>query len=320
MLHTTGNPDDIVWCDMNGDSIGSGPTIVYEAAEVDMLSAKITDEFGCADTATVILIMNDEEVNVFDPIAGIFGQDVACVDEVFELELDVATPDDFTYNWGPEECVVSGGDTPIVTVSVQDADKEFAVTVTHIESMMDTVYTHFVAVNIVDVVLDCDFEDGSINWGSEGTITVTSPEDATYEWSNGETGSSITIEPLEDTEYSVTVTDSFGCTGVASKTVTVVPVNCSEEGVFIPNAFSPNGDAVNDVFQLRSDGWVESIDVFIVYNRWGEEIYNANGDTSGWDGTYNNEQLAPDAFAYCIKGVCIDGEEFTRVGNVTLMK
>ncbi len=314
---TSEDPEDIVWCDMNGDSIGSGPMITYTADSLDFLSAKIMDQFGCSDTATVVLIMGGP----FTDIEGIVGPETAvCANDTFQLDLIVENPGDYTYSWGPSECVVSGGETPSVLATIQEADKEFEVVVTHIASMTDSIYTFGVTVSNVDVVLECDFEDGIINWGSEGTISVTSPE-GTYVWSNGETGSSITVSPTEDTEYSVTVTDENGCTGVASKMVTVNPVNCSEEGVFIPNAFSPNGDGANDLFRLRSDDWVESIEVFIVYNRWGEEIYNANGDVDGaWDGTFDGEALAPDAFAYCIRGVCIDGQEFSRVGNVTLVK
>ena len=317
MAETSENPDDIVWCDADGNPIGTGASIEYEADEIDMISAKITDEFGCSDTAFVVLIMGGP----FTDIDGIEGPtETVCANDTFNLELIVENIGDYTYNWGPSECIVSGGDTPIVTATVQTTDKDFAVTVTHIETNTDSIFTYAVTVGLVDVVLECDPEDGNINWGSEGTITVASPT-GTYQWSNGETGSSITISPTEDTEYSVTVTDENGCTGVASKTITVTPVNCSEEGVFIPNAFSPNGDGTNDIFRLRSDGWVESLEVFIVYNRWGEEIYNANGDfDTGWDGTFNGETLPPDAFGYCIKGVCIDGEEFTRVGNVSILK
>lgn len=318
---TDQDPNDIIWCDADGNPIGTGPSIEVDETVGECVSAKITDEFGCSDTAKVVLIL-DMMQDPFDDVDGIDGSDTACPNDTFNLELIVEMPENYTYVWGPADCIISDGDTPIPTVSIGDENKQFAVTVTDIEMMIDSVFTFDVSVSNVDVVLECSFDNGVINWGSEGTISVVSP-DGTYEWSNGETGSSITIEPTENTTYSVTVTDVNGCTGVASKDVEVNPVNCDEDNmaVFIPNAFSPNDDGVNDIFRLRSD-WIEEMEVttFIVYNRWGEEVYNGEGTLSGWDGRLNGEELAPDVFAYCIKGTCIDGTEFTRVGNVSLLK
>ena len=317
MAETNGNPDDIVWCDEDGNPIGNGPTIEVEEGVGACVSAKITDEHGCSDTAKVVLIMDD---GPFNDITGIEGPEVVCANDTFNLTLVVENPEDYTYQWGPADCIAEGGNTTMPLVSVGTENKEFAVTVTDIATMMDSIFTFNVNVSNVDVVLECDFEDGVINFGSEGTISVVSPTGATYQWSNGETGSSITVSPTDNTGYSVTVTDENGCTGVASKDVEVRQVQCTEEEVFIPTAFSPNSDGTNDKFQLRSL-WVEEITVFIVYDRWGEEVYNGTSNSNeGWDGTFDGLDLAPDVYAFCILGRCINGEEFTRLGNVSLLK
>ncbi len=315
---TNGDPETIIWCDEDGNPIGNGPSIEISEGDSLCIFAKITDQFECSDTAKILLIMDEGKFNDIDGIEG--PDEAVCANDTLTLNLLVDNPEDYTYNWGPSDCVLSGGDSIMPTVSVGTESKEFSVTVTDIASMMDSVFNYFVEVNVLDIEIECSFEDGVINWGSEGTISVISPANATYEWSTGETGSSITISPTENTSYSVTVTDENGCTGVETKSVEVMQVNCSEEGVFLPTAFSPNSDGINDVFRLRSL-WIDSISVFIVYDRWGEEVYNANGNfTSGWDGTFDGVELAPDVYAFCVKGVCIDGTEFTRVGNVSLMK
>ena len=316
--------DDIVWCDENGDPIGTGPSVEVNEADGDCIFAKITDEFGCSDTAKVTIIVDDGPFNDIDGLecpSG--GSGVVCANDTFNIAVIVENPADYTYAWGPADCIVEGGDTTMPLVTVGTESKEFSVTVTDIETMLDSVLTCFVEVSNVDVELECSFEAGEFNWGDEGTITVVGPANATdYEWSTGDTGPSITISPTETTTYSVTVTDENGCIGIASKTVDVNQVMCDENEVFLPTAFSPNGDGVNDKFRLRSD-WIDRVDVFIIYDRWGNEIYNASGQTGageGWDGSFDNVDLAPDVFAFCVKGVCIDGTEFTRVGNVSLLK
>lgn len=318
MAETNGNPDSIVWCDSNGNPIGQGPDLTYDVVDMELISAKITDEFGCADTAYVYITIGGPFDN-FPEIDGP-GDEGVCENDTFNLSVMPDNPADFTYLWGPEDCIIGDNTGTEILATVGTETKDFAVTVTHIETMTDSIFSYTVIVNNVDITLDCDFEEGIINWGESGTISVANaPAGSTFEWSDGSTSESITVSPEEDMSYSVTVTDENGCTGEASKDVTVRPVDCTDKGVFLPTAFTPNNDGVNDVLILRSL-WVERIDLFIVYDRWGEEVYNANGSTAGWDGTYENTELAPDVFAYCIKGVCVDGIEFTKVGNVSLLK
>jgi len=311
--------NNVQWCDENGDNLGSGFTIEIPSSQnIETVIAKIEDEFGCTDSISFDLEFLEPP---FTDIGDVLGaEDGVCPMDTFMLQLEVENADRYTYLWAPEDCIIGTATDTIVTVTVADVDKEFTITVTDTLTMTDTVINFLVMVNIVDIELECDFDDGIINWGSSGTISVdNAPDGASYEWSNGETGPEITVSPTENTSYSVTVTDEFGCTDVASKDVEVRQVNCGEEGVFLPTAFSPNGDGVNDVFMLRSL-WIDDVDVFIIYDRWGEEIYNANGMLNGWDGTFENDNLEPDVFAYCVKGTCIDGTEFTRLGNVSLLK
>ena len=93
---------------------------------------------------------------------------------------------------------------------------------------------------------------------------------------------------------------------------------CDETDVYIPNAFSPNGDGVNDILYVRSN----YIDEFtmIIYNRWGQEVFKTSSLGQGWDGKFNNQDLSPDAYAYYILVKCTDGEEYTKRGNISLLR
>lgn len=77
--------------------------------------------------------------------------------------------------------------------------------------------------------------------------------------------------------------------------------------VFIPNAFSPNGDGINDIYLVDFDL------PLIIVNRWGQEIYEG---TKGWDGTYNGKEMSPGTYFYIL--TLPDGT--TRKGPVTLMR
>ena len=114
------------------------------------------------------------------------------------------------------------------------------------------------------------------------------------------------------------VTNTDGCIDSASVTVVVIQPKCNEEDVYTPNAFSPNGDGENDEWQVFSN-FVEEIKV-VVFNRWGEAVYESSDLDAKWDGTYKGEYLAPDTYGYRIMVKCVDGQEYVKTGNITLLR
>lgn len=58
----------------------------------------------------------------------------------------------------------------------------------------------------------------------------------------------------------------------------------------------------------------------IIYNRWGQEIFKTDDINKGWDGTFNGVDLAPDTYAYYLRVLCINAEEYRKRGNVTLIR
>lgn len=122
--------------------------------------------------------------------------------------------------------------------------------------------------------------------------------------------------PTVTTTYTLTVSDSTGCT--ETDTVTVfVDLDCSG-GVFLPNAFSPNGDNQNDILYVRGE-CIETID-FYIFNRWGEQVFHTNDPTVGWNGTWRGVPCENAVFTYLIKGTLIDGTVIDKKGNVSLIK
>lgn len=121
--------------------------------------------------------------------------------------------------------------------------------------------------------------------------------------------------PSVTTTYTVTVTDANGCVAIDSVTIEVL----YEYDVYVPNAFSPNGDENNDeIFIIVTGDY--TLDEWIIYNRWGQEVYRTNDPLAGWDGTSNGK--IQDLGVYVYYGLAHDplGNGIEVKGNITLIK
>ncbi len=125
-------------------------------------------------------------------------------------------------------------------------------------------------------------------------------------------------KPEEDTKYSVAILDEFACTYFDSIWIYVNPDLCSEDGIFIPTAFSPNGDGINDTLFIRGKYIKEFY--FAVYNQWGEIMFETYDIRNGWDGLYKKEKSDPGVFAFYLKVICESEKTFIKKGNVTLLR
>ena len=88
----------------------------------------------------------------------------------------------------------------------------------------------------------------------------------------------------------------------------------------MPNIFSPNGDGINDYFNLMGTEKVELLD-FKIFNRWGEMVYNNETPTTGWNGDFKNQNAVSDVYVYrIIFRHLLDGREEVLMGDVTLFR
>lgn len=135
-----------------------------------------------------------------------------------------------------------------------------------------------------------------------------------YQWNSGDTTHSFTVR--HHGRYSLTVSNAFGCRTTDSVDVLK---SCY---IDIPNAFTPNGDGVNDYFfprQLLS----KKLSRFRmqVFNRWGQLIFETDKtDGRGWDGRYNNTDQPQGVYVYLIEAIIAGERQEWYQGNVTLMR
>ncbi|MBW8049851.1 MAG: T9SS type B sorting domain-containing protein [Cytophagales bacterium] len=122
--------------------------------------------------------------------------------------------------------------------------------------------------------------------------------------------------PLDNKSYKVIITDKNGCT--ASDTTEIIVTEGKK--IYIPNAFTPNGDGLNDVFLVRT---LRVKDFKLqIYNRWGGLVFKSNNLTKGWNGkTGNKEKEAEiETYIYSVWIEFYDGIKKSEAGTVTVIR
>ena len=121
--------------------------------------------------------------------------------------------------------------------------------------------------------------------------------------------------PSVTTTYILTVTDSLGCSDTDTITV-FVDIECGD--LFLPTAFSPNGDGENDVYCVRSN-CIKYMQ-FEIYNRWGELVFLTTDPQICWDGTWREKPCEAAVFTFFLRGEMLDGTPIEKEGNISLIK
>ncbi len=123
------------------------------------------------------------------------------------------------------------------------------------------------------------------------------------------------LDPGTEINYVLSVTDTFGCTDTASVTV----VGRDDYDVFIPNVFTPNGDGINEVLDIYDLGATQTFEMKI-FDRWGELIFKSDNIATSWNGTSFGKPSNSGVYPYIIQGTYINGEEYKKLGTITLMR
>lgn len=122
-----------------------------------------------------------------------------------------------------------------------------------------------------------------------------------------------------DAVFYIQATDALGCFTLDSIRVQLQSP-CVSEAVFVPNAFSPDGDGHNDQLKAEHSG-DEILLRFEIYDRWGERVFIGQDWDQGWNGQYRGQPLTPDVYGYFLMFKCPDtGDQILKKGNITLLR
>lgn len=123
----------------------------------------------------------------------------------------------------------------------------------------------------------------------------------------------ITVNPYENTCYILKGTSDKGCTNFDTVCVTVT----KDWNVYIPNAFTPDGDGLNDTFSPK--GYAISEIHMLIFDRWGEVIFKSDAEHQAWDGKYKGVICAQGVYVYQIEVISMGGSSLKKTGHVTVL-
>ena len=213
------------------------------------------------------------------------SSDVVCLGEDLILSATGYTAG-ATLDWDYGSAGTSTDET--ATVEYANTGQE-TITLTVTENGCSNTFTE--VVNINDVTVASNVINETINVGESIDISIDAQSlldgAIDYVWDGVSSSTQETYTPEEDMSFVVEVTDEYGCTELVDVNITVIKENI----VTIPNAFSPNGDFVNDMFTIQGVN-ISTIEMK-VYNRWGNEIYmlQTSDLSQGWDGRHDDTDV-----------------------------
>lgn len=294
---STGDSISFTW-DMGDGTILTDTNVVHTYAAAGLYTIELTViDLACGnDDVVSIPIVLVDTVLVTAVTSG-----AICPDSSTTVDATLAAG--ATYLWS------NGSTDPIITV---DQPGDYWVTVT---------YNNCVGSDTVEVIAAPPQDLGySMVACPNSAIVLTIPFDGTaYLWSTGGDGQSeYLIHPggYEDTTYyGFQVWDQYGC--VHEDSVEVASLD-SDARLFIPNAFTPDGDGINDV--LAVTGYGEKDMELLIFDRWGEQIFSTTTMANTWNGQFNG-LVKQDVYVYKLtySGVCTN-EETSVIGHVTLLR
>lgn len=233
-----------------------------------------------------------------------------CPGESITLQVSDTLPN---YLWSP-----GGATTPTITVNNEG---KYTVTAQYecVSVTSDTLDIELLSVSQISLI-----PETTIKSGEQVTLTTLATNASNYSWIPNDSTLSCNdcdspiATPTASTEYCITIKSVDSCATTKCVKINVVPT-CKD--IFIPNAFSPNGDGNNDVLELYTKFDCVTEYNFQIFDRWGEKVFEATKPTESWDGKFNGKELDSAVFVYQLKYKTIEKAEYIqKSGNVSIIK
>jgi gliding motility-associated-like protein len=328
----TNNLNDVLtsWSwNFGDDSIYSGSSgINHQYATEGSYSVKLIVEstFGCIDSSTTIIVIHPNPVAQYT-VSDTAGCEEFCI--TFENTSTIASPgvinswvwsfgDGSANNTGPQvnHCYTNSTEIPQTFTPSLTVSSENGCTHTLTKNNQITVFP----LPNVDFSVSpqvAEYTNPTINITNESSIA------SVWSWSFGDGDTSSVQNPdlhiYTDTgTYTITLVGStvYNCVGTSSETIVIEPNFL----FFVPNAFTPNEDGINDFF-IGTGIFITEFEM-LIFDRWGNLVYETTDLTKPWDGKVKNgtEFAQQDVYVYAIKVKDFKNEQHKFKGTVTLVK
>ncbi|MEL6970194.1 MAG: PKD domain-containing protein, partial [Bacteroidota bacterium] len=295
--------------------LGTGETQLVNPEGMTVYYVQLTDENGCVEVDSIVV--DNRAIN-----AGLGPADNICIGDTLQLTVINFGDSPLTsYEWTPAASIVEGQGTSSVVVQ-PEMSETISVALTNDFGCMGELSVP-VTVFQFQPALFITPEQDTLVPGESIQLMATDDPTYTYSWTPAIGLSATDIpnpvaSPEETTLYELTIVDGNGCSNQEDVLLVVFNSPCIDPYIFVPNAFSPNGDNLNDV--LLVEGNVIDEFYLAIYNRWGEQVFESFSQDDGWDGTFEGRALSPDVYGYYLEVSCFGGEEYRSRGNITLLR
>ena len=291
-------------------------TIAINDVGLGTYSVEVTDAIGCSSTTLV-------EVQEADTIAYALSiDDPQCIDGLGAISISLdELPDNLRFRFDLDT-LVSANSADFVFDSLEEG--------TYVFQLVQENGCEQAQLITLDDPRELNLikrDTFTIELGDSVLLSADVPANMTsFQWTPPtgilcDTCSRTFASPAQDILYEAEVTTSQGCIVTDQVFVQVLPI----AEIFIPTAFSPNGDGTNDVLVPLGGPEVDRINTFMVFDRWGESLWEASdfavGDLeAGWDGTYRGRKMNPAVFVVLVEVLYRDGVTRQFTGDVALVR
>lgn len=279
--------------------------------------------FGCSDTASIrVSTVNDYSITI-----SASPNDSICKGDSITLKV-VGAPASSSIVWSPSTGITTPTNVASVTVK-PSFTTQYKVDVTDSAACFphnETIWVGVGDTTSISLGLDSVYLQGGTTLPL--TPSVVNGPIATWAWtpatnlSCSDCGNPIATVK-ENICYSVEATSIYGCK--AEDNICIVAF-CEASQVFIPNAFTPDGDGVNDYLWIKARG-IKSVKSFRIFNRWGQVVFErANfvpvdyDRINAWDGKIKGVIAPTEVYVYTCEVICENGTKFTYTGNIAVIK
>lgn len=304
------------------DTVSTGLNL----SSVDVLSEvgdkyvyiKVYDNIGCEAVDSVLIQAKVYDLTYQNNLESCLGKYIGIAPNGYE------NYDSVEFNWGPSPILITPENDTNALLIGPPGNYVIPVTSTSAFGCADTDYVNVTIAsfdtNSVDVISNMDT---LIN--NETAILTASPLGLNYSWKPSgavlsQSGNQATVQILEATTFTVEITDPVvnQCFRSDSVSIFFIDSKCEDPYIYVPNAFTPNGDGENDVLYVRGRNITDLY--FAIFNRWGEKVFETTDQTKGWDGNFRDRSSDPAVFDYYLKYECEGGVKYFQKGNVTLIR
>ena len=288
--------------------------VSFTPASTQTYTVTGTDIFGCENTASVTVTLTA----CVPMVAGFSYPDNICIGDCITLQdTSIGAPISWTWDFGGGATPNTSNDqNPIVCF---DATGTFNIQLTTTDAGGNNSSTTN-SISVFGLPTVTATLDTIIDIGGIADLIANGSGPGTYWWTPAEgdidcdTCSTTWARPEIDTDFMVTFTDVNGC----KMTDTVFVIVNFVEGIGVPQAFSPNDDSNNDILFVKGYGIVAMN--FVIYNRYGERVFESSDQNIGWDGTFKGKDENPGVFVWVLEYTFINGSGGVMSGNTTLVR